>query len=108
MELLVDVDLKGDVACNTGGFNFIPLPSERDLWEPTSSAKWTARYKASEAASRNDKVLTILDLGRARRALGVEPSDESEEGRLVARVSKWCENLDEFGMMVWMAVMLAF
>jgi hypothetical protein len=106
IELLVDVDLKGGEICNCGGYSHVPLPSQRSLWEPVSSAEWAARFKASRVTAHSDKALTMLDLRKARRALGVEPGDEGEEGRLVARVSQWCANLDEFGMMIWMAIMM--
>lgn len=36
--------------------------------------------------------------------LGVESTDDGEAGRLVSQVTNWCESLDEFGVLVWMAV----
>ncbi|KAK2045411.1 hypothetical protein LZ31DRAFT_521110 [Colletotrichum somersetense] len=108
IELLLDVDFNFSAA-DCVGYSKLPLPAGRDLWETVSNDEWAARYSKLHAQSRSDRVLSIDDLRQARRAIGVigvETTDMSEEGRLVAQVTKWCESLDELGMMVWMAVML--
>ncbi|KAK1491769.1 hypothetical protein CABS01_12093 [Colletotrichum abscissum] len=106
IELLMDVDLNAEEPADCGGYSLLPLPSGRDLWEAVSSDEWRARYRRLRAESCGEKVLSIQDLRKARRALGADSEDRSQEDQLVARVAKWCEGIDEFGMMVWMAVML--
>ncbi|KAK1540624.1 hypothetical protein CPAR01_06613 [Colletotrichum paranaense] len=106
IELLMDVDLNAEEPADCGGYSLLPLPSGRDLWEAVSSDEWRARYRRLRAESCDEKVLSIQDLRKARRALGADSEDRSQEDQLVARVAKWCEGIDEFGMMVWMAVML--
>ncbi|KAK7454894.1 hypothetical protein Landi51_03103 [Colletotrichum acutatum] len=106
IELLMDVDLNAEEPADCGGYSLLPLPSGRDLWETVSCDEWRARYRRLRAESCDEKVLSIQDLRKARRALGVDSEDRSQEDQLVARVAKWCEGIDEFGMMVWMAVML--
>lgn len=106
IELLVDVDLNAEEPSECGGYSLLPLPSGRDLWETVSCDEWRARYRRLRAESCDEKVLSIQDLRKARRALGADSEDRGQEDQLVAQVAKWCEGLDEFGMMVWMAVML--
>ncbi|KAK1479856.1 hypothetical protein CCUS01_00410 [Colletotrichum cuscutae] len=106
IELLMDVDLNAEEPADCGGYSLLPLPSGKDLWEAVSSDEWRARYRRLRAESCDEKVLSIQDLRKARRALGADSEDRSQEDQLVARVAKWCEGIDEFGMMVWMAVML--
>ncbi|OHE97179.1 hypothetical protein CORC01_07433 [Colletotrichum orchidophilum] len=106
IELLMDVDMNAEDPADCGGYRLLPLPSGRDLWETVSSDEWAARFRKLRAESGDEKVLSIQDLRTARRALVGDFSDQSQERQLVSQVAKWCEGLDEFGMMVWMAVML--
>lgn len=104
VQLMLDVDFNV-AGGECGGYSQLPLPSGRELWETVSNDEWAARYRKLHARYRDDNVLNIQDLRRARRALESDITDQSEEGRLVGRVAEWCESLDELGMMVWMAVM---
>ncbi|KXH57373.1 hypothetical protein CSAL01_12047 [Colletotrichum salicis] len=106
IELLMDVNLNAEEPADCGGYSLLPLPSGRDLWEAVSGDEWSARYRRIRDESSDEKVLSIQDLRKATRALGVDSGDRSQEEHSVSRVAKWCEGLDEFGMMVWMAVML--
>lgn len=105
IQLLLDVELISTRPNRCGGYWGTPLPSERGLWEPVSSAEWAARYKKFQSRNQRDTLLCIGDLGKARGGLGAEPSSDPEDARVFSLVCKWCENLDEFGMVVWMAVM---
>lgn len=106
IELLVDVNFNAMEMEDRCGYNQLPLPSVRELWENVSSAEWTARYKKLQAGSRHNRVLSIQDLRQTKRPSEVQVNDQSDEGQVLKQVYEWCENLDEFGMMVWMAVML--
>ncbi|KAF4844105.1 hypothetical protein CGCSCA4_v007683 [Colletotrichum siamense] len=103
-ELLVDADFSGGKAA-TCGYDKVAVPTGRYLWEPVSNIEWSARYKKMEAEIRK-KPLSIQDLRRVRRATGNGTGTEVEEGEMTSRVSDWCDGLDEFGMLVWMAVMM--
>ncbi|KAF3808824.1 hypothetical protein GCG54_00011015 [Colletotrichum gloeosporioides] len=103
-ELLVDADFSGGKAA-TCGYDKVAVPTGRYLWEPVSNVEWSARYKKMEAEIRK-KPLSIQDLRRVRRATGTGTGTEVEEGEMTSRVSDWCDGLDEFGMLVWMAVMM--
>ena len=90
IELLVDVDLNGS-GTYCGGYNRAPLPSEKGLWEPVNTPEWTERYRLSQTADSSNELLTIMDIRRARRMIGVEPTGEGEvasvRGRLQLNIS---------------------
>jgi hypothetical protein len=105
IQLLIDVELISTKPSPCSGYGHSPLPSERELWEPITSAEWAARYKKFQDRHQRDTLLNIQDLGRARGGLGIGPNAAPEDARIFTLVCEWCENLDEFGMVVWMAVM---
>ncbi|RYP17171.1 hypothetical protein DL766_008956 [Monosporascus sp. MC13-8B] len=106
IELLFEVFL-GDQSCVEGGnFKDVPVPSSRDLWDPDMKENWTSRLQRYLAGRKPDRVLTLGDIRAA--TCGVDPSQQGMEkdAALVRDVARWCENLDEFGTLLWMAVSL--
>jgi hypothetical protein len=86
-----------------GGFDPIPLPSPRLLWDYNNSEAWAHRLDRVKAKGALDKVLTLRDLklrGR-RQAVGYEIDEGSFE-----TMANWCEGVDEFGSLLYMVALL--
>lgn len=86
----------------------MPLPCTRELWEPVSDQEWERRYATEYTlASKEMHAVAGLNLGdliAPRGRLGqVGGSGAGERERELAR---WCEGVDEFGALLWMATML--
>ncbi|TDZ71738.1 hypothetical protein CTRI78_v001961 [Colletotrichum trifolii] len=105
-ELLVDLDSKREVS-KCSSYHSVAAPCGRKLWEPVSNIEWTARYREMEDEIRK-KPLVLDDLAVMRRATRAGARRTAEDDELMARVSDWCDSLDEFGSLVWMAVMMEF
>ncbi|KAK5633030.1 hypothetical protein RRF57_008744 [Xylaria bambusicola] len=79
-----------------------PLPSGRDLWDHEATETWALRLHKYKCRMLSNRVLTIDDLLTYSR---YDPSNKHKE--IDTRVQKdlvtWCESLDEFGTLVWMA-----
>lgn len=80
--------------CN--GLIHVPLPAPRDLWDWDNKEAWAFRYKRYISAGRCERVLTIHDLK-------MSPYRNTDEG-LARDLAGWCENTDEFGTLLWVAV----
>lgn len=109
IELLIDVDIHVHRKGRCGGYAAVPLPSGRDLWEPVLNEEWVERFHEIETPSEKTGLPSIYDLRASRHSLAnslgaVRPHDKQAD--MILLLSKWCERLDDFGMMVWMAVML--
>ncbi|KAL7942485.1 hypothetical protein V8C42DRAFT_146146 [Trichoderma barbatum] len=86
--------------CN-GYFNN-PLPSTRDLWDAISTAEWAERYAQSLKGDSRDSLLRIQDLKSWQQYSDSEVTGEREQQAL-AKIAHWCENLDSFGALIWIA-----
>ncbi|GAW11964.1 hypothetical protein ANO14919_013180 [Xylariales sp. No.14919] len=82
-----------------------PLPSGRDLWDPDTAETWAIRLHRYKSRMVSNKVLTIEDM--------LSYSDNDQVGRdgeadspVQKDVATWCESLDDFGTLVWMASLL--
>lgn len=100
----MDVDF-GTAQTKCGGYDRVPLPSGRHLWEQVSGVEWAARYKKMEAEIRK-RPLIVRDLLWTRQAFRALGSGDVEEREIFSRVSEWCDGLDELGTLVWMALMM--
>lgn len=106
MELLIHVNLRGDPRIPCSGFDVVPLPCDRYLWEGVSGDEWNVRRRSYVArAEYGTSPLTIGDVRRAKGVLKRSRMAEGWDAEIVSKVSRWCERLDDFGMLVWMAVM---
>uniref|UniRef100_A0A093XAA8 Uncharacterized protein n=2 Tax=Talaromyces marneffei TaxID=37727 RepID=A0A093XAA8_TALMA len=87
------------------GYTRVPLPSSRDLWSSASNQEWARQYKQFCGTKSQENVLRIQDLVSSLQSSVV---DDGTALSLDAHkdISEWCERLDEFGMLVWMATML--
>ena len=79
-----------------------PLPSGRDLWDYDATETWALRLHWYKSRMVSDHVLTIDDLLSYSK---YEQSNMKNEASnwLQRDLSTWCESLDEFGTLVWMA-----
>ncbi|RYP68397.1 hypothetical protein DL771_006661 [Monosporascus sp. 5C6A] len=106
IELLFEVFL-GDASCtNEGNFKDVPVPSSRDLWDPDMKENWASRLQRYLAGRNPGRVLTMGDVRAA--SCGVDSSQQriGKDPALVRDVARWCENVDPFGTLMWMAVSL--
>ncbi|KAB5542573.1 hypothetical protein GE09DRAFT_1225496 [Coniochaeta sp. 2T2.1] len=82
-----------------GGYSSVPLPCDKWLWDPTvSDAEWTKRYRQS--LGKQKPMLCIGDLRFSRQ------SAAGDGGEVKEGLTEWCEGLEEFGALIWMAGML--
>ncbi|KAK3356624.1 hypothetical protein B0T25DRAFT_137351 [Lasiosphaeria hispida] len=95
------------------GYNEVPLPSSRGPWEPIDNATWTAKYQTlinnEDAMYGGKQYLVIKDLrqlsGR-RSANGEEETSDSTGQVNFKALEHWCETIDEFGLLLWMSVVM--
>src|SRR4051794_26781307 len=120
IELVFDVMI-GRATSYCGGYTDVPLPSVRSLWEPVieDSISWRARYQQAASLSENITTsssgsstaqhtvvdLTIGDLTtlapkqQGMFDIGAEGHDAATSLRLT-KLEKWCDELDDFGMLI--------
>lgn len=108
------------VAC---GFGHCPLPCQRNLWEPhATNSEWIQRYKrflastelfplsssSSASSSSSSSTVHLLKINDLVASVHQSPEAIYQSTSFPANaVAKWCDELDEFGMLVWMATMSA-
>ncbi|KAK3381156.1 hypothetical protein B0H63DRAFT_197295 [Podospora didyma] len=114
IELVFDVMI-GRTTSYCGGYTEVPLPSVRSLWDPVEdSTLWKNRYDADSLADSitgqqpHSIDLTIGDLMTLvpRHGMSTNSQGDHERGLRLVRLEKWCEELDDFGSLMWMAVMM--
>jgi hypothetical protein len=79
----------------------MPVPCSRDLWETNSTEAWTTRYRGSWSHGKDDDILTIGDVCSV---LVPTPGQAGQERSAVSKTTAWCQGLDQYGQMVWMAI----
>jgi len=88
-----------------GRIQATPLPCGRKLWDPDTIESWALRFHDHKRRKASDKVLTIGDI---EEQLGSRRLSNS--GGMVSLIQKdltrWCGDLDELGMLIWMAAQL--
>ncbi|KAI0132468.1 hypothetical protein BJ170DRAFT_249088 [Xylariales sp. AK1849] len=105
LESLLEVMVGRRDGPNCPGFVRVPLPCPRDLWDYGSNETWTYRLGRYLSSRTSCIVLKIRDIQQTHKPnIGPELMDRDSE--LVHDVGKWCESLDEFGTLVWMASLL--
>ncbi|KAK0734634.1 hypothetical protein B0T26DRAFT_77565 [Lasiosphaeria miniovina] len=125
--LLYGIERVFDVIFSSSGRDFcaghcyVPLPSPRYLWEPVDNVTWTARYQkhnsmsssySSSARRQPGTCLVMQDLWRLRQersgtiATCESASDAAGREGTFRDLEHWCETIDEFGSLVWMAAMM--
>ena len=109
IKLLLDtaIDPPEDGSCDD--YFLVPLPCNRGLWEPVTDGEWETRYQKDVDAKSQHRTqgLNLGDLITLHRGLdqGQELS-RPEVPETVGELAQWCEKVDEFGMLLWMATML--
>ncbi|KAK5989307.1 hypothetical protein PT974_10820 [Cladobotryum mycophilum] len=88
-------------------FDSVPLPCIRDLWEVKSTYEWTRRYDAHVRSRNLNRTLRLKDF-RYSQTLSPEQmmSDTGDVGGVVKDVMRWCEGVDQYGTLVWLAASL--
>jgi hypothetical protein len=87
------------------GFDNIPLPASRHLWEAETNFAWRTEYEKYLSQRKASKILTIGDLieltegGALKTLLETDPRFD-----LVPDTYAWCESLDSLGSLLWMAI----
>ena len=81
------------------GFDHVPLPAPKALWESQTAQDWETRYTEWASASSHKKTLTV---GMLRKIRSIRM--ESEGSELMEDLGRWCEGLDRFGEFVVLAV----
>jgi hypothetical protein len=89
-----------------GRIQATPLPCGRELWDPDAVESWALRFHNHRRRKASDRVLTIGDV---EEQLGNRQSSKGDGEVSLFRndLNKWCEGLDELGMLVWMAAQLS-
>ncbi|KPM41695.1 hypothetical protein AK830_g4842 [Neonectria ditissima] len=107
IETLLDVIIgeRDSVECN--GFGATPLPCIRDLWETKSTTKWVEDYRNAVLRRRRSKPLTVRDLKLSVTSPNLSSVSSGENDAVRSEIMSWCESLDPFGTIVWMAATLA-
>ena len=111
IELVLDVMIARQ-GTHCQGYGSVSLSSSRDLWEEADNATWWMKRKAYPTEKGEicggRGFLRIQDLRDMlqRGAQPDMPEDGLTEGASFREVESWCETADEFGSLLWMAVMM--
>ncbi|KAF4629045.1 hypothetical protein G7Y89_g9106 [Cudoniella acicularis] len=103
IESLLEAMIGRQVPVGCQGFNPVPLPGPRLLWDYNNSEAWAYRLDRLKAEGLSERVMTLRDLrisGNGRAA-----NEEVDEG-LIGGMARWCEESDEFGSLLWMVALL--
>lgn len=87
---------------NCLSFDHLPLPSPRVLWDYNRSESWVHRFEQFLAKGVPVRKLTIGDLRMSRHNF----ADVNLGDGTFGEISKWCEDVDGFGRLLWMIVLL--
>ncbi|KAH8817281.1 hypothetical protein F5884DRAFT_247011 [Xylogone sp. PMI_703] len=98
LEVMIGV---GDPQC-CQSFGSTPLPSIRDLWEVQSTYEWNRRFNTYLRGRESEKILLMKDF-KSVKDLTAEQLLSKKAGSVVNDVMRWCEGMDQFGMVVWLA-----
>lgn len=88
-----------------GGFDNIPLPASRDLWEAGTNFAWRNEYEKYLSQRKAKKILTIGDLMELTEGGALKTLLETDPiFNLVPDAYAWCESLDSLGSLLWMCI----
>jgi hypothetical protein len=87
------------------GFANIPLPCPRSLWDYESKTAWSYRIQKYTRSRSSEGIPIISDLVAASDS-GTDLETISLEDEMFGKVVEWCQAMDGFGTLVWMAVLL--
>ncbi|KAI1184524.1 hypothetical protein F5B17DRAFT_442556 [Nemania serpens] len=95
----------GSKRSKCGSILATPLPCARDLWDPDATETWALRLHRYKSRISSNRGLVISDL---LNALGSDQSGKKSAADVPAQkdLVTWCESLDDFGSLVWMASLL--
>ncbi|KAI0905367.1 hypothetical protein F4823DRAFT_143093 [Ustulina deusta] len=82
-----------------------PLPSARGLWDQDATETWAIRLHRYTSRMVSDGVLTLDDL-LCYSGGGHSGNNDEPDAPIQKDLVTWCESLDEFGTLVWMASLL--
>ncbi|KAI1276029.1 hypothetical protein F5Y07DRAFT_399802 [Xylaria sp. FL0933] len=84
-----------------------PLPSGRDLWDPDAAESWAVRLHRHKARMMSSRALIIDDLlCYCGVGMGQSEHNNGASTPIQEDLTTWCESLDGFGTLLWMASLL--
>ncbi|KAH6693669.1 hypothetical protein F5X68DRAFT_258547 [Plectosphaerella plurivora] len=86
----------------------VTLPCNSVLWGTVADDEWRWRHQELTMANRKrgGRMLTLGDLLLLKSPLLPGETDEAFGRGVEDQLSEWSENADDFGMLLWMAMML--
>lgn len=102
-ENIIDERIGSHDPVGCGGFEPVPLPSPRSLWDYNCSEAWAHRLARFKADGLQERLLTIQDL---KHSGSDDAADWEVDGQTVEAMAKWCGGVDEFGALLLMIGLL--
>lgn len=87
------------------GFSNVPLPCSGSLWDYQSRTAWSWKLERYKESRPGGSILTLGDLVSASNA-STDLETIGRENSVFGNVAEWCQTLDEFSTLIWMAVLL--
>ena len=94
----------GRVEDHCTGYYDLPLPCTRELWEVESTSEWSRRYKESLRRRKSSQVLNIQNFMSIQSSGSSRLATDPDREALVADVATWCQGVDHYGILLWMAM----
>lgn len=98
LERLLVVMVGGQPAADCAGFDEVPLPCPRLLWDYHSSEAWAYRLDRCMQEGLSTRKLTICHV----QTVGGSGVGRRVDEQLVRDMASWCEGADELGTLLWM------
>lgn len=107
IELLLEVFSEDPDHVKCRGLENVPLPCTRDLWEPVPDPVWIRRYQNSMSLQHGVEGMCLGTIQSSIFLLNGRSTDgESKQSDSHEAISRWCEEADELGTLVWMTVLV--
>ncbi|EHK47674.1 hypothetical protein TRIATDRAFT_316706 [Trichoderma atroviride IMI 206040] len=107
IELLLDVFKEDPDHVKCRGLENVPLPCTRDLWEPVPDPVWIRRYQNSVSLQHGVESMCLGTIQSSIFLLNGRSTDvESKQSDSHEAISRWCEEADELGTLVWMTILV--
>ena len=96
--------LHGAVDCHYNGFTTLALPCQKPLWAARTNRAWKNAFTKQVEMARSPRTLLLSDVLDHDTQYSPDSNANDEQSRVLHDVVRWCENLDQLGTLLWMAV----
>lgn len=100
LQSIINVEIGIPKSGTCWGFDEIPLPCSKDLWEAATESEWNMRYSIHKSAKKESHVLRVGDLRAAQQHNTAALSNKLR----AVDLQVWSSTIDSFGALLMFAI----